>query len=87
MIIGLIKVSTRKKNYQEINPFRLAELEAKLEGKGSSMSNGVSGGKSATEKVKEQGDLVRQLKADKASKEVGQCLTLSKLTPHSNNRR
>ena len=51
------------------------------------MSNGVSGGKSAAEKVKEQGDLVRQLKADKASKEVGQCLTLSKLTPHSNNRR
>ena len=37
------------------------------------MSNGVSGGKSAAEKVKEQGDLVRQLKADKASKEVGQC--------------
>ena len=64
----------KKKEFQEINPFRLAELEAKLEGKGSSMSNGVSGGKSAAEKVKEQGDLVRQLKADKASKEVGQCL-------------
>ena len=54
-------MSTRKKNYQEINPFRLAELEAKLEGKGSSMSNGVSGGKSAAEKVKDGLDLVVNL--------------------------
>ena len=51
---------------------RLAELEAKLESKGGSTttSAGVKSGKSAAEKVKEQGDLVRQLKADKASKEV-----------------
>ena len=46
---------------------RLAELEAKLESKGGSTK---TSGKSAAEKVKEQGDLVRQLKADKASKEV-----------------
>lgn len=49
---------------------RLAELEAKLESKGGSTTGEAKSGKSAAEKVKEQGDLVRQLKADKASKEV-----------------
>ena len=39
-------------------------------GSGQGGSTASSGGKSAAEKVKEQGDLVRQLKADKASKEV-----------------
>jgi len=47
---------------------RLAELEAKLKSQGGSTES--SGGKSAAEKVKEQGDLVRQLKADEASKEA-----------------
>ena len=49
---------------------RVKELESRSAGAGGVAGGAAAGGKSAAEKVKEQGDLVRQLKADKAAKNV-----------------